>query len=96
MPPLTTQAWNATKAMGRVSVAVVESKPVYVSDEVSSHRLSACLQCESCVAVPSKKTQGKTYHRCRECGCWLDGRFQHKARLATESCPQKKWEVVRD
>ena len=39
-----------------------------------------------------RQTPARPYHRCAQCGCWLDGDYLAKARLATESCPVGRWE----
>ncbi len=85
MPGALKLAANAGKAAGRVVVGMIHGK-VIVSDDVFQYRMSKCKACEACVPHP------KGYHRCAKCGCWLDGKYVAKAKLATETCPLNNWE----
>lgn len=85
MPGALKLATNASKAAGRVVVGMVRGK-VIVPDGVFKYRMDKCKSCEACVPHP------KGYHRCAKCGCWLDGVYFSKAKLATESCPLGQWE----
>ena len=77
LPPLTTQARNATQALLRAAGAVVRGDRLTVPAEEQARRLAIC-------QAPCAEWTG---HRCRACGCvaaW-------KARLATETCPRGRW-----
>lgn len=80
----------ATAAVGRVVAAVVGGESVRVSAEVTTARMAVCLSRigDCCGAV---EKPARTYHRCLRCSCWLDGRYLHKAELATEKCPRSLW-----
>ncbi len=77
LPPLTTQARNATQALLRAAGALVRGESLTVSEEEQARRLSIC-------QVPCAEWTGV---RCRACGCV--GRW--KSQLATETCPRGKW-----
>jgi hypothetical protein len=88
MPSVTAQARNAAGAVARQAGAFFSGATTRVSDEVFTARMNVCKSCPH-VAVTVK--EGKNYHRCSKCGCWLDGLYMHKARLSTERCPENKW-----
>lgn len=93
MPGLAEQAGNVVKAAGRVAAAMAQGEPVQATPETVARRMRACLACERAISRPSRINPGKIYHRCAECGCWLDGEGPFsKAKLATETCPLGKWE----
>ena len=91
MPSKMRMAVNAASAVVRVAGAVMRGDDVLASPELAEKRLAVCGRCSQFTPVKSK-FNGKIYHRCIECGCWLDGVSYAKARLATESCPLEKWE----
>ncbi len=85
------QAANAARAGVRVARAVVSMQPVLAPTEVVTARQIACLHdCPECIPFPKGST---VYHRCRKCGCWLDGKYFSKWSLATETCPLGRWEA---
>jgi len=77
---------NATSAAVRVVTAVVASKQVKVDSATKAARLAICLACPEMEA-----SADKTAHKCKACGCWLDGNALCKACLATENCPKDLW-----
>lgn len=83
-PSLTKQAVNAGGAVVRVVRAAVKQQPIYVSDEMYEQRLACCRVCPHVWKSPKP---GDDFLRCQLCGCGLNGRRRHKARLATEVCP---------
>ena len=83
-------ALNAAAAVGRVISAAAQNKAVTASAETIQARKSICLACESCRAWE----KDANYHRCVQCGCWLDGAYFSKWALAPEQCPLGKWEAV--
>jgi hypothetical protein len=88
LPSVVTMAVNAAGAVGRVVSAVASGASLKCSDDETERRLAICRFCT--FAVPhEKKTQ---YLRCSKCGCWLNGKYFAKAALATERCPENKWE----
>ena len=83
---------RAAGAVTRAFKAAVQGKPVHVPDAEFRRRLAVCASCDQCRIIPNKE-RTKEYHRCLACGCWLDGKYAAKARLATEECPKGLWEV---
>lgn len=77
LPPLTTQARNATQALLRAAGAVVRGERLTVPDEEQARRLAIC-------QAPCAKWTGT---RCRACGCFA----RWKASLITETCPLGRW-----
>ena len=75
-------AVNAGKAASRVIGAVINQKPVLVSQEVQTAREAICGTCEH-------NLKG----RCNLCGCSTCGRILNKTRLSTETCPDGRWNV---
>ena len=90
LPGVGRMAVNATAAVARVAVAAVSGKQVMATMPQIVQRKTACLACDNCMVVDKN---GKTYHRCVKCGCWLDGKVVSKWSLATETCPDGRWEV---
>jgi hypothetical protein len=87
LPPLRRQAATAARAVSRATAQALAGGPVKVATAVEQARLDICYLCPE--ASPyAKKPQ---FFRCAQCGCWLNGKFFAKARLATESCPLGKW-----
>ena len=78
---------NASMAAYRIMSAVVHNQPITVPETVKAARLAVCLACEHC--QPSGNA-----HRCKLCGCWLDGETLCKTCLTTEICPLNKWRTL--
>lgn len=89
MPTTAQMARNATAAAGRVVRAVVTGAPVKVSNKTYFARLEICRGCDQVI----KWKHDESFLRCRKCGCWLNGNYIAKAKLATEACPLGKWGV---
>lgn len=68
---------NLIRATIRVIKRFIERKPVIVSDELYSKRLTVCLTC------PYYEQP-----QCTKCTCIVFA----KCRLTTETCPVGKWE----
>ena len=81
-------AGNAAAAAGRIAGAALQGQPVLVNPNREAARLDVCRRCDRCQPHPPKPE----YLRCGECGCWLNGKWLAKARLATENCPLGKWQ----
>lgn len=80
MPSPKDQLASFLKAAGKAAGAAVSGETLLVSEEEKARRLSICDAC------PKKETLiGQP--RCGACGCFLKA----KAALATESCPEGKW-----
>lgn len=77
LPPLTTQARNATQALLRAAGAVVRGERLTVPAEEQARRLAIC-------EAPCAEWTGT---RCGKCGCFGDW----KSRLTTEACPLGRW-----
>jgi hypothetical protein len=88
LPPLHQQARTAARAVVRVGMRAITGKDVLVSDEAFARRMFYCRQCPH---VMAHNQDGLTFHRCSKCGCWLDGKYVAKARLASENCPENLW-----
>jgi hypothetical protein len=89
LPALRTQAVNVAGAVARATAHAISGGQLKVSPAVEQARLNICYMCPE--ASPyAKKPE---YFRCGKCGCWLNGKFFAKARLASESCPLGKWEA---
>lgn len=84
-------AVTAAGAGARVVRAALAGQRIKVSPAVEQSRLATCRACQE---VSVKEQNGITYHRCQRCGCWLDGKYLAKARIATEACPLGKWEAT--
>ena len=89
LPGKARQMRNAFEASKRLVHARLKGAPVRVDAERFNRRLEVCLECDFVIV---RQTPARPYHRCAQCGCWLDGDYLAKARLATESCPVGKWE----
>lgn len=72
---------NAAGAAVRVAKAVVTKKPLFVSEDLVARRLAAC---EACPHLDGDQ--------CRLCTCFVD----IKAMLATERCPDDRWNFTVD
>ena len=72
---------NVTKAITRVSNAILKNAPIFVTDEIFKTREAICNKCD----------QLKDGY-CQACGCRCHGKLINKLRLTTESCPRKLWE----
>ena len=101
LPSLPVQLRTATTAIYRAAGAVLHGEAVQAKPETIAQREAICFgsqpatfnlqpatACRECIPVIKGD---KTYHRCSQCGCWLDGKFFAKLKLATESCPLGKW-----
>lgn len=75
---LGTKIKNVTKAVGRLSKAILTGQKVRVAPEEVERRLDICRGCRFFNAVKTG---------CRKCGCIST----FKNRLNTESCPIGKW-----
>lgn len=65
-------------AVGRVGVAAVQRKPIFVSDEEKQMRVEICHVCEHYL---------EDSDQCSRCTCFV----AVKAALATEKCPDNNW-----
>ena len=90
MPSLHRQAVNAATAGLRIADALMHGEQVKAAQETIDARRAMCLSCEKCFTSDPHEN-GKTYHRCQICGCWLDGEVFAKLTLTTETCPLGKW-----
>ena len=72
---------NASKAAGRVIVAVATGQGVFVSEKMRADRVATCERCVHFIAQ---------FRQCEVCGCFVDA----KSRLQTESCPRHKWAIT--
>jgi hypothetical protein len=79
-PSLAAQAGSALAAAGRVAAALIRGEPVRVAPEVLEERRAICAACPHHDAARD---------RCRKCGC---GGL--KLELATERCPEGRWEAA--
>ena len=82
-------AANASQAAGRMIAAAVRGKSVKAKPTTVEARKVYCLACPNC--IPWEKDN--SFHRCTECGCWLDGKYSSKWSIATERCPMGLWEA---
>lgn len=89
-PPPPALATNAVKALSRVGLAMVRGDEVRVTEDIMRERMTICESHMGDCCERVEKPQ-RVYHRCLKCGCWLDGKFFHKAALATEKCPRNLW-----
>lgn len=80
---------TAAGAVGRVIVAAMDGRPVRARPDTIKSRTPICQACPH--YEPWEKNP--VFHRCKVCGCWLDGKYFAKINLATESCPEDKWRV---
>lgn len=101
MPGVATQMRNAAGAVFRVAGAALQGEAVKAKPETIEARRAICLgsqpstinsqpvpACDKCVTIAKG---GRDYHRCSDCGCWLDGKYFAKWELATEFCKLGKW-----
>lgn len=82
MPSLFEQAKNAVIAAAKVAKAKAKGEEVLVSEEVKAERQKICDSCEFYDIDSS---------RCFKCGCATE----YKLKLATESCPEDKWQATK-
>ena len=93
MPSIGKQLVTAAGAAYRVINAAVHGDAVQAREETVANRKSVCLACEHCVVITKKDLE--IFHRCCDCGCWLDGKSFSKWSLATERCRLGKWSQER-
>lgn len=79
MPKLRDQLASFTKAMGK---AIQAGPDAFVTREVKAKRLSVCEGCP-------RKEMVLGQPRCGACGCFCKA----KAALATETCPEGRWDA---
>lgn len=80
---------NAARAGMRVARSAVAGKAVAATPETVEARRVICMACE----FMKTWEKDERFHRCGKCGCWLDGKYLAKLRVATERCPVGKWEA---
>lgn len=83
---------NAVVAAARVVRGMVKGDGVLARPETVEFRMAQCVICDYVLEIHK---HGQIFHRCRhkDCGCWLDGKYQAKTRLAAMFCPlpEPKW-----
>ena len=74
---------NASKAAGRVGIALIKGKTVFTTEELANERLKICAN-GICPWYREKPVM-----RCAhpDCGCFLKA----KVMLLTETCPDSRW-----
>lgn len=87
---MTTMAKNAALAGGRYVNAVFTGEETKVPEAEAERRLSIC-KTNACGKCLVEVHEQREFHRCTDCGCWLDGDYLAKTRLATEDCKLGFW-----
>jgi len=79
-------AANAAHAVTRYAVRWAAGERTRATLVEIVRRAEACAGCEHLKFI-------KGVNRCMKCGCWLDGKHQHKWYWASESCPlpEPRW-----
>lgn len=80
LPPVSTMAKNAARAIGRNVAALVAGKKLNAQEGMQEARLNVCRQCEFFRASDERCSH-------KNCGC----RLRLKTWLRAERCPAAKW-----
>lgn len=75
------------KTLGKAIYRNLKQGFSFVSDEVQQQRLSVCKGDESRPPCPFYTEENNT---CKKCGCFVEA----KTKLASEACPEGKWDAV--